>query len=648
MIQAPLIAKTPNYQFYRDSADRSLVYVDALQVAPRSRADRLRLLTLPSGQGYMTAEVSFGAGEEGLQEARIDRSQRSTTMPWGISPVFAWLPEADGVRIVATGRTSGYGSHNAVLAGSIVGANLPAQLTVAAELCCEGRLVGARVKGSGDASSVRERLKEAFAGAPAHWYMTTAEALIAQLRGMLDRRELVLLADVVNLPLPAVEDLQNLVLMEWAHRIAESATPAIGSLALPAAQLKNIALGDALNLQIDWREGDLIPIRAIRALHPEKEIVANSNPEREIARTAGPEPITVTAEGDWSGFDYVEVSLCHGPASTTVTLTKDQPVRTWNVFQVDEGCVKAEAVGAVRGVGLRIPLPDPSVAAREVKVRLSSLEERALLVRADRGLLKEVGPFEVNLHHPALAAVLVPEEGSLMLRPEDGNLARVSAVYRALFWKDRPANDPFTVAVRFPSGIVQSWQETSRKDEIVIEATRLPLLRIAVVSPLPASVKVAVSQKTVSSSEKDRLLGLKAIAPDQQMTWVYDPNAGPLFFCSKYLVSGRKPYRTAWHPVKPNGTVLAPKVRLRKVVVLLAEGKRRGVEIELAPAAGTGGSVRATLTAGQASAVELLEDVEEGRHTRYRTRDRLEPGLPAAAAWSKWTVVEGAVINLEP
>ncbi|MBC8163786.1 MAG: hypothetical protein H7Z42_21470 [Roseiflexaceae bacterium] len=261
MISIPTISKRGSARGYADTRDPHVLYVDSLEpmVAPATPIQRQ---ALPSGQAVFAADIRFGASAADMQRFAAPE-RRLLPMPWEIGAVYGWLPEGEGVRLLARGKTSGFGAHNAVLTTTTEARLIDAPVTIAAELALQGQLAGARLQGRGDLRAARELLHHAPLGQRARWHVTLGEALIAWLRALLNHGPLTLRAEATDLTMEGVEDLRQIALAEWAHRVARAWFPRLESLALPAALAGEPA--EAMpDLALDWYSGDLVTMRAVR------------------------------------------------------------------------------------------------------------------------------------------------------------------------------------------------------------------------------------------------------------------------------------------------------------------------------------------------------------------------------------------------
>ncbi len=597
MILLPSYSKLDNYRLYRDSEDPSLIYVDALQPSPAHGTEAIHWLPLPYEQAYLVGEVLFGPREEGLQQIVTSApDQRTVPVPWESGPVYAWSREGDNVQILARGNTSGYGFHNAIFNATVPVQAALSPLAIATELFYWGKLANVRVQGRGDPKVIQEALSSISVGVRAHWSATLAEVLFSWLREMGSRQVLTVTVEPTNLSQDALQEVHELVLMEWAHRIVTSCSTAPVSVALPAAEISSLTLSQPVEMSLDWNPGSIIPVRNVRVLHSQGEIAPAQGPDTSATT---PIEVIVSPDSDWTNFAYVEVWLKSGEASTKITLTRTKSVALWKPGsqEASSPSLQAEASGGVWKFGVTVPLKDIHITANRVSILLTALEE--------------------------------------------------SVVCRALLWK-RARIDPFTMTIRFSSAISVNWFDWPRNGEIMITSALLPFLRVVTSVPgTSAPVGVELSQGASEVDGERTSLGIKEIGPEELVVWVYDPKGGDLWMRTRYPGLGEEMYWTAWHRVfDTKSTVIAPRTHHRRVIIIRLGQPDSSSEVEVAPTVGDGGTVHITATAVITKA-ELLED-ERGGAIRYRTRPQSDLHKTEALPWSSWTVIEGSVIKLNP
>lgn len=272
MITLPSITTLPRARLYGDSADGQIVYVDLLHPAPVRGNSAIRWMPIPNSLAYLVGEVRFGPGNEGFGDVpELVSGQRLIPMPWEIVPVFAWYRQGDSVQVVARGKTSGFGSSNAVFNGTAPLSAMISPVLVSAELVCKARLVGAQVNGNGRPDALEGALGRAALGDRAAWNVSLGEALVDMLTELLGSADLTLTLDVDN---PKTDrdqgllaELRQLALIEWAHRVQALVAPEL-TLAAPAALVKISKLTILPMLDLAWSAGSTVVLRAVRVLQP--------------------------------------------------------------------------------------------------------------------------------------------------------------------------------------------------------------------------------------------------------------------------------------------------------------------------------------------------------------------------------------------
>jgi hypothetical protein len=268
MISVPATSRLDQMLLYRDSADRQTLYLDVLRPAPVQGADIVRWQPIPPDAAYLIGEVRFGPAAEDFQSLTgTPPGMRVLPMPWLSSPVYVWSRDGDGVRRLATGKTSGFGLSNAIFNATAPARAMIEPVQVAAELVCQARLA-ADIRGGGTISGIDDALAHAQVGQRADWSATVGAALCAVLQQQLDAGNLTLVVQPGDLATPNAVELREFALLEWAHRIAAAQSPAIESLALPAAQIARLQLTSTLDLLIEWRSEAIVPVRVVRSTQP--------------------------------------------------------------------------------------------------------------------------------------------------------------------------------------------------------------------------------------------------------------------------------------------------------------------------------------------------------------------------------------------
>jgi hypothetical protein len=264
VIVVPHLRELPGMRLYQDSGEAALVYVDLLEAAPMHGAHPVWWLDSHPGRAYLLGEVRFGPGADGFGELPGGHpGRRLLPMPWEQAPVHAWGRAGDGVRLLAEGTTSGFGAANAILNGTAPAEAVAEPVVVAAELTCRARLAGASVRGSGAAAAFGEAAAAAPMGPGTAWSATLADGLLPALRRQVARGRLALTVEAPSTK--AADALAELAMLEWAARMAAAAAPP-RSLAGPAAAARRGDLPGPPDPRLEWRPGDLVPLRALRRL----------------------------------------------------------------------------------------------------------------------------------------------------------------------------------------------------------------------------------------------------------------------------------------------------------------------------------------------------------------------------------------------
>ena len=274
MIRLPTFMALPLARLYSDSADARLVYVDLLDPAPVHGDCATRWMPMPDSQAYLVGEVRFGPGKEGFGTIpQCAVGQRLLPMPWKIVPVFAWCRQGDGILLTARGKTSGFGSSNAVVNGSAPASAMISPVLVAAELVCQALLSRAQVSGKGDPSAVAQALENAALGQRAEWHVPLGAALVDMLNELLESSHLVLWVQLdsqhSDQATERKAELRQLALLEWAHRVQTLLAPDL-TLAAPAALIQSTKLNAPLFLDLAWMAGSSVPLRCVRVLRPKE------------------------------------------------------------------------------------------------------------------------------------------------------------------------------------------------------------------------------------------------------------------------------------------------------------------------------------------------------------------------------------------
>lgn len=279
MISIPSMLSTGELHLYRDSTDEQIVYTDLLQPAPAKGSEATRWVPIPGSLAYLVGEVRFGPGKEEVETvAKLFPQGRLLPMPWESAEVFVWYREKDQAHLVAKGKTSGFGVSNAVFNGTAPLSAMISPISVAAELVCSARLVGARIHGEGNLRSVEQALAKAPFGVNADWQNTVGAVLVSVLSELLDEGRLSL-----EITLPVVQgkdsalqaemhaemhaEMLEVALLEWSHRIQASIAPDL-TLGAPASLVSTTHFQQPLALALAWPESNVM-LRAVRILKPQ-------------------------------------------------------------------------------------------------------------------------------------------------------------------------------------------------------------------------------------------------------------------------------------------------------------------------------------------------------------------------------------------
>jgi hypothetical protein len=209
--------------------------------------------------------ISFGPGEGTLRRVHALYNQHhASALVWLSGPFFAWARRAGGVHLIDHGDTARGRVHEAHVHGRQPDGVELTQAVAAAELVHWGRLHGATVRAAARPGVVEAVRQGARLGRRAAWTSTLGDALAAVLTDLLRRESLQITVASGPLPLRAFEEVRELVLMEWAHRLAGGQP-----LSLPAAQIGGLLADPDLDLGLVWRDGDRVPLRVVRSLRSE-------------------------------------------------------------------------------------------------------------------------------------------------------------------------------------------------------------------------------------------------------------------------------------------------------------------------------------------------------------------------------------------
>jgi hypothetical protein len=265
MMCIPSVSRTSERRVFAESVDPDVLYIDPVSPAPVGKAPAIRWMPLPDA-AYLAGEVRFGPGADDF-DAKPGLTRRLLPVPWEIGQVHAWYREGDRPRIVARGKTSGFGASNAVFSGTAPLAAMTSPVVVSCELECDAELGRGstrqpfRVRGGGEIGGLRDSLQAELTTGAA-WDATVAGQLIRFLTRALE-------ASVVSLHIDGdgveAEELREAALLEWAHRILRSLAPG-ETLGCPASLIPDTRPGAPPDLGLDWHLGARLKFRAVKSL----------------------------------------------------------------------------------------------------------------------------------------------------------------------------------------------------------------------------------------------------------------------------------------------------------------------------------------------------------------------------------------------
>ena len=277
MLTLPTFCTHQQTAVYRDTTDKNRFYLDA--PTPDNSNTAVRWLSTPTAAAYLVSDIRFGADSQQLQAAGQRLGGYLHPVPWNVSPVFAWGQHNGRVRMIAHGRTAGYGSHNVVLGGELPAAMMGQPIVIAAELTAQAQLTGAGVRGHATATDlVADLVGQMPTGSRVSWGTTLADVLLPTLRELLRRQLLTLLVDATDVTLNALSELRDQALLEWASRLA---TAARTSLAAPAAAIEQFSPGP-IDWTLAWPPQHTIPLRAMRVIRTRGTAVSPSTVQESL------------------------------------------------------------------------------------------------------------------------------------------------------------------------------------------------------------------------------------------------------------------------------------------------------------------------------------------------------------------------------
>lgn len=267
MIIVPAENYFPGGCVYRDLRDNYLRYLDNEHPHPITQQDFIRWLApLPGENVYLSGEAHFASIKTPPSTVSLPKEIRLLPMPWTAGPVFVWYRHAQGVQLVAHGRTSGYGASNTTFSGSVPPDIFPCSIMIAAELYCQALLEIDWVHCNINLSALNCRLNSVPISVRAIWTDTLANVLLPILIELETEEYLTLDMSNCDQSESATAELRKLVRLEWASRIVRAQSRAI-SLAQPASDIHIHAVPSNFNTELNWRKSRILPLRAIRTIH---------------------------------------------------------------------------------------------------------------------------------------------------------------------------------------------------------------------------------------------------------------------------------------------------------------------------------------------------------------------------------------------
>ena len=277
MLTLPAFCTHKQTAVYRDTTDKNRFYLDA--PTPDNSNTAVRWLSTPTAAAYLVSDIRFGADSQQLQAAGQRLGGYLHPVPWNVSPVFAWGQHNGRVRMIAHGRTAGYGSHNVVLGGELPAAMMGQPIVIAAELTAQAQLTGAGVRGHATATDlVADLVGQMPTGSRVSWGTTLADVMLPTLRELLRRQLLTLLVDASDITLNALSELRDQALLEWASRLATSART---SLAAPAAAIEQFT-PSPIDWALTWPPQQPMPLRAMRVIRTRGTAVSPSTVQESL------------------------------------------------------------------------------------------------------------------------------------------------------------------------------------------------------------------------------------------------------------------------------------------------------------------------------------------------------------------------------
>lgn len=272
VVRVPSMAQLADHRIYQDAADKGLLSVAAPQPRLLSSGFSPTPEAAKSGRRARPVRVAFDPEDRRLREADFMFGGRSAlAMAWSGGPFYAWVRTTGGVEVVDRGRTAGAGQQVAQIHGrQPLGIEL-ARAVAAAELVGWGRLAGIAVKAELSVASLAELREIVRIGGSAIWDATLGEALVVALEDLLRRDRLDIMVASGPTSLRGFDEVREIVVMEWAHRLAGSQP-----LSMPAAVVRELVPDRPLDRSISWQDGDTVPLRVVRSTHYESITAADT------------------------------------------------------------------------------------------------------------------------------------------------------------------------------------------------------------------------------------------------------------------------------------------------------------------------------------------------------------------------------------
>ena len=575
MILIPASGKTHETFLYEDSDDPALRYVDC--VVPQWISTDGGVVEVPErGKGMFVNEIAFGmTGSDSEAEKMAERAgQRWIPMPWESSDVFVWAHQFDleadrsDVRMLCSGKTSGYGMHNCVLQAQVQSLrHFQGTLVAATWLECPARVSNVIVDANIGASDVCSALREFGVKDTVVRGYGLAYVITEVLKHLHHRKLAAITVRAEGVSPSAFDSVRDQVFCEWAHRLVCSVgSPA--DLARPLGEFSLNSLSESLDLTLRWRPGDQIRLRAFRC-HRMKGLPVQSG-----GHGVGQARLKCCAGGDWSSFDFVSLKLRGDRCREDITLhsrSSDVEILT------EKGGLKqlqVDAVGMVSGTGQEVALK-PSREGDMVKINLPLVEERKFLVKAERTWLESVGRLEVRIARDRFLKLIEPADGRVVLDPGSGDLKKVSAVVRGIMSKGEEVPFRFTVSLNTTHEV--EWSADVEQGEIVVSSENLPQVNVFFQGEYePESIELALLE-----GGKEISIGRKDWYPDSESNPIWIVPEGSSEIAARCCYSRENDIVvTGWQRFSlETGRSIVVRGLVRREVVFLATAESMEVEV---------------------------------------------------------------------